>query len=118
VSTVLVVVWFEVRVNKLPSWDTSGCECKPARSVSATVRNLKKFRAAIQKMFGSGIAKRIPRGVVAVLREKFRLGYHPGALRHPSCSRRGAGISNKTATRTSDITRYRRICCDPFTPSV
>src|SRR5712671_4274152 len=27
-----VVVLFEVRVNKLPSWDTSGCECKPGRA--------------------------------------------------------------------------------------
>src|SRR5712671_4803512 len=40
----------------------------------------------------------IARKAVAVLRETFRLGYHPGALRHPSCSRRGAGISNKTTT--------------------
>ena len=42
--------WFEVRGNKLPSWE------------------------------GSGIAKRIPRGVVAVgKRLCFDLGYHPGA---------------------------------------
>jgi len=58
---------------------------------------------------GSGDRERIPRGVVAVRRGIFRLGYHPGALRHPSCPRRGAGISNSTTTPGQGVPTFEAI---------
>ena len=42
---------------------------------------------------GSDIKRR---RVVAMDWVTYHLIYHPGASRHPSCSRRGAGISNQT----------------------
>jgi len=49
-------------------------------------------RRAAGSRSGSDIKRR---RVVAVRRETFGFGYHPGASRHPSCSRRGGGISNE-----------------------
>ena len=59
----------------------SGCECKPARSVSAVARNIKKLGAAIKKM--SGGAKR--RGGSEGATCDIELGNHPSRdpLRDP-----------------------------------
>ena len=65
------MVWFEVEGNKLPSWDTSGCECKPGRAQPPM-----KYRAAGSRS-GSDIKRR---RVVAVVMENFDLATTP-ALR-------------------------------------
>src|SRR5712671_2668611 len=76
--------------HKLPSWDTSGCECKPARSVSATARNIRTMWRSHSKNVCQRDREADPARVVATAKGNSSIWLPPRRFAPPLLSQEGS----------------------------